>query len=41
VKHLDDRGFTAWFVFVALLSVAWVAVLIWLVVTVIGWLGRH
>ncbi|GAB3952365.1 hypothetical protein GCM10029976_090430 [Kribbella albertanoniae] len=31
----------AWFIFCGLLAVAWIGVLIWLVVTVIGWIGRN
>lgn len=32
---------TFWFWVVALLGLIWLGCLVWLVVSIIGWLGRH
>lgn len=41
MRLMSDRGFTLWFVFRALLGLAWTGVMIWLVFAAIEWLGRH
>ena len=33
--------FIAWFLLVALVSLAWIGALIWLVLAVVDYLGRH
>lgn len=33
--------FTVWFWVVALLAAVWIGALVWLIISVIGWVGRH